>query len=60
MDSLQLVQVLELTTAWRGSSRSSSPDFPLSWPFLPLGGIVWRGDSRVARKIIVAGVVVLE
>src|SRR5262245_16348742 len=31
-----------LTTAWRGSSRSSSPDLAFSfvWPFLPLGGMV--------------------
>jgi hypothetical protein len=47
----------KLTTAWRGSSRSSSVDFAFSWPFLPLGGIL--GNPRIMRLDKVSLVVYL-
>jgi hypothetical protein len=42
------------TTACSGSSRSSSPDLPLSWPFFPLGGMLALCDV-FARGVVAAG-----
>lgn len=44
----------ELTTAWRGSSRSSSPDLGLSWPFFPFGGILCRLAFGVLKMCVLA------
>jgi hypothetical protein len=34
------LRIAALTTACSGSSRSSSPELPFSWPFFPFGGML--------------------